>query len=247
MMTRVFRRWFRRALKGPTLLHLHIPRTGGLSARVFLEGLFPKRAVRIHNSNPPGQSLDELRAHARDIRLVSGHFHYGLHECFEDSLYVVVLRQPVARVVSIHNYIRQNPEHRLHGFFNEPGMSLKAFYDRHLGMSPQFLNGQVRLLLRLDQDPGRTHLDQKDLEIALDHLRSPKTLVVPLERLDLLPRLLEKHFGPLGPVSMPRINATRPVAADPETVELIRRHNALDQLLYDAVTARDTPSQAAEG
>jgi hypothetical protein len=46
---------------------------------------------------------------------------------------------------------------------------------------------------------------------------------------------------------MPHINATRPVAADPETVELIRRHNALDQLLYDAVTAGDAFSQAAKG
>jgi hypothetical protein len=46
---------------------------------------------------------------------------------FRDFLYVVVLREPVARVVSIHNYIRQNPEHRLHGFFNEPGMTLKTF------------------------------------------------------------------------------------------------------------------------
>jgi len=247
MMKRVFGRWLRRPMKGPTLLHLHIPRTGGSSARAFLGSLFPPQAVRSQDFHSPKESLEELRAHARDIRLVSGHFHYGLHECFEDFLYVVVLREPVARVVSIHNYIRQNPEHRLHGFFNEPGMTLKTFYDRHLKLSPQFQDGQVRQLLRLDQNPHYRPLDKEDLEIALAHLRSPKTLVVPLERLDLLPRLLERHLSPLETINMPHINATRPVAADPETVELIRRHNALDQLLYDAVTAGDAFSQAAKG
>ncbi|NMC49415.1 MAG: sulfotransferase domain-containing protein [Desulfovibrio sp.] len=246
-MKRVFGRWFRRSLKGPTLLHLHIPRTGGSSVRAFLGSLFPPQAVRSQDFHSSKESLEELRANARAIRLVSGHFHYGLHECFEDSLYVVVLRQPVARVVSLYNYIRQTPGHRLHGFFNEPGMTLKTFYDRHLELSPQFQDGHVRQLLRLDQNPHYRPLDQEDLEAALAHLTSPKTLVVPLERLDLLPRLLERHFGPLGTISMPRINATRPVAADPETVELIRRHNALDQLLYDAVAAGETFSQAATG
>ena len=60
-----------------TVLHLHIPRTGGISVSRALTAALGDRRDRAHREPA---DLRAALARGADVGLVSGHFHWGMHE-----------------------------------------------------------------------------------------------------------------------------------------------------------------------
>ena len=67
----------------------------------------------------------------RRARVATGHVFYGVHEHIpQPTDYITVLRDPIARVVSMYNYILRRPQHRLHDEVAGSGMGLEEFARR---------------------------------------------------------------------------------------------------------------------
>ena len=77
--------------------------------------------------------------------MATGHVFYGVHEHIpQPSDYITVLRDPIARVVSMYNHILRRPEHRLHDVVAGSGMGLEEF--ARTSTDPGLDNQQTRLI-----------------------------------------------------------------------------------------------------
>jgi hypothetical protein len=90
------------------LIFIHQPKCGGST----LKGVFKRnlKSNQIFEFNKPyKQQIEEFKAQQPDninhIRLLQGHFGYGLHKYLPyTSYYVSILRDPIERVTSHYNY-----------------------------------------------------------------------------------------------------------------------------------------------
>ena len=96
------------------LIFLHIHKTGGTS---FSHALRWGTAFGKRHWVPPtdaqGKSFTSMpRAKRKQVRLLQGHFLYGIHEAYPGpTAYVTMMRDPVARIVSSYYYtIKTFPE-----------------------------------------------------------------------------------------------------------------------------------------
>lgn len=102
-----------------TVLFLHIPKTAGTALRTVLaDALPPDERAFVYGVGalPGGITEGELAAMPAEqkaaLRLVFGHFHFGLHrQMHQDARYVTMLRDPVDRIVSLYGeYERNRPD-----------------------------------------------------------------------------------------------------------------------------------------
>jgi hypothetical protein len=90
------------------ILHLHLPKCAGTSLRTSIFQALPENeCVEWNSSNPYdlNVSKDEFAATLEgnpNVRLVSGHFPYGIHTVLkgETYKYITVLRNPINRILS---------------------------------------------------------------------------------------------------------------------------------------------------
>jgi hypothetical protein len=95
-----------------------------------------------------GNTHESIRAQAEettDVKFVTGHFFWGAHEYFDDSIYFVVLRNPIDRVGSLYDYIRNNPAHQHNALYQQK--SLWEILHLPDAKRMQISNGQVRQLI----------------------------------------------------------------------------------------------------
>lgn len=81
------------------VVHIHIPRTAGSSLETHLD-------IPLKNAG---------------VSLKSGHFIWGDYPPEPCRMFFTVLREPVARVASVIQYIAGNPAHRLHAEYHANG------------------------------------------------------------------------------------------------------------------------------
>lgn len=124
-----------------TVLHLHIPRTGGISvSRALIAALNDREVVRATRLADLRAALDR----GADVGLVTGHYTWGMHALLSDFVYFTALRDPVERVRSLYDYIRVQPVHPQHELF--AARPLEELLDGRPLLDPHFSNGQVRQL-----------------------------------------------------------------------------------------------------
>ena len=141
-----------------TVLHLHVPRTGGISvARALTAALGDREVLRTKKPSDVSAALQR----GADVGLVSGHFPWGLHELFADSLYFIVLRDPVERVRSLYDYIRAVPVHRHHKRFSSNTLETLL---KQAQVRTYLSNGQVRQIGALQ--PGTEKMSEAVLARA---------------------------------------------------------------------------------
>jgi hypothetical protein len=106
-----------RLSSAPTLLFMHIPKTGGTALREAVLGNYKQSAVAYVYPEAPGFPIRDLRElpleQRRGFRLVVGHFQYGVHTHIPgDYSYFTVVREPLSRVWSHYNYLVRQRETR---------------------------------------------------------------------------------------------------------------------------------------
>lgn len=175
--------WWRRLREGPVpdgdrlveprLLFVHIPKTAGISLYAALEHWAgPGRSIRFPNG---GDDLAEYLALTDQqvdwLRLIAGHLSYtDLHKRPLDGWSAVtVLREPIARTISVYQFVRSQRDHPWHTM--AIGMTLEAFLD-FLAERPPNLDQQCRFVCgRTDADAAFTALQERFLlATTVEHL-----------------------------------------------------------------------------
>ena len=211
------------------LVFLHVPKTGGQSIDSSLLWNFPEsERIRLDSLD---KRLDEAmnsiplerRSHAR---LVFGHIPYGVHLYMPQRCeYFTILREPIARVVSVYKYILRTRHHVLHDRVAREGIPLEEYLESGMDEG-QTENSQTRQL------SGRQFgvLDRTALVEAKHNLEA--SLVVGLtERFEETFVLLRRTLGLRMPFYITR-NVSPPYDVSDRAVELARERNELDFELY---------------
>lgn len=224
--------------KKETFIFLHIPKCAGTSFTRLLEANIP--FSEVFNFRPPYETqIDVLKSMAptarNRLRLITGHLSYGVHELVDSPCtYLTMLRDPIDRVISLYDFIRQDQSHPLHD--EVITMSLDEFSRGKC--SSQITNCMTRQLSgnpAVDFLNGKETCSEEDLALAMKHLNSFAFIGLQEEfhTSMLLCRLL---FG-WTTIHHTRVNQTshrtRLADLDEKTLEVLRTYNSIDLRLYE--------------
>ncbi len=107
---------------------------------------YPSRTLFLDSLTSRSERIEEIPLERRRAaRAVTGHLHYGVHRHMPQQCeYITMLREPVARVVSMYRFILDNPRNWLHDEVVGSAMALEEFVRR--GADPTVDNQQTRLI-----------------------------------------------------------------------------------------------------
>ncbi len=185
-----------------TLIFLHVPKAGGNSLIEYLLPNFPEHErFDINEGLDYAARLNELAGlpieQKASLRLVYGHLPFGVHGNLPNQCrYFTVLRHPIDRVASHYFFVREQPNHPLHGRVVSGNLSLAEYAVS--GLSGELNDGMTRLLSgRPDSDSLRGHApcQPDELERAIDHLERHFDVVGLLEQIDSTFKLLSAVYG----------------------------------------------------
>ena len=136
------------------VIFIHLPKTGGRTLAAALRYKYPSRTLFLDSLYEPLERIEEIPLERRRAaRAMTGHLHYGVHRHMPQRCdYITMLRDPVARVVSMYRFIRGNPKNWLHDEVVGSGMGLEEFVLR--APDPTAENLQTRLHLRARSRQG---------------------------------------------------------------------------------------------
>lgn len=122
------------------LIYLHIPKTGGTTLHSVLSQRYSRDATfRYVGPDAEGAFRQLSQARQQSIKLMRGHFPFGLHKLIErPSFYVTFLRDPIDRVVSLYYNGIRRPDHKFQRLGLTPDMSLLDFI--HSGIAEDRVN-----------------------------------------------------------------------------------------------------------
>lgn len=213
------------------LIFLHIPKTAGTTLNRIIEwqynplSIFTMDPYRIRATPERLRQLPEARR--RRLRMVRGHFYYGVHEYLpQGSTYITMLREPVARFLSAYYFLQRRPLHPMHRKVKTERIGVEDF----IRLTPQRQNLQTSLVAGIKSN-GKC--EASTLEIAKENLVKSFSVVGLSERFEESLMLIAKTFDWQIPFYESRkVSKTRP-KIEPSAVEMIKEHNQLDLELYE--------------
>ena len=223
-----------------TLIFLHIPKNAGRTFESVLERQYAAKS--IFDLYGYGQTIENAvsvltglpAAEKERIRLIKGHYQFGLHTLLPQSAtYIAFLRDPVDRVVSHYHYVSRDVNHPLHHLVTTKKMSLYDYVSS--GVSLELNNGQTRMISGNEHRDSYGQCSGALLDQAKSNIDHHFSVVGLVERFDESLALMSCLFG-WKKVYYAKTNvaARRQLVADidAETIRLIKKYNDLDRELY---------------
>ena len=213
------------------LIFLHIPKTAGTTLNRIIEwqynplAIFTMDPYRIRATPERLRKLSEERR--RGIKMLRGHFYYGLHELLpQGATYMTVLREPVARFLSAYYFIHRRPLHPMHRKVTSERIGVEDF----IRLTPHRQNLQTSMLAGIKSN-GKC--EDHVLEVAKENLTKSFSVVGLCERFEESLMLMATSYGWEIPFYENRkVSKTRP-KVEPAAIEMIKEHNRLDLELYE--------------
>jgi len=225
------------------LYYIHIPKTAGTSVvRIFENQIYRSKFKRINPTRDihPKEFLknapDYIKAFSykelSKIELIAGHFNHGIHMTINETFsYLVILRNPVERVISEYYYMKDM------GFFHqsvikEESLSLEGYLYHK---DTYYLNNlQTRMMSGTSYEKG-DELNENNYNVALKNMRNMQ--IVGLA--ENLPQTLALFYLMLKWPRVPLIkhvnkNQVRPDThlIRKETINRIKEREQFDMRLY---------------
>ncbi|KAJ8603593.1 hypothetical protein CTAYLR_004846 [Chrysophaeum taylorii] len=244
------RRPFQHAgLEELTVVHFHIPKTGGSALEKML--FMPLSKLRnwstFHDNDNAERVFDALRSEERSkLDFLSGHQHIGLDSALggRQAMYVCMLRHPVDRMVSLYRYVRGSRTHHRHA------LALNQSFAEFMASAASETSNWVTKALCAPRDQRiptwskeLTHRCHHNASFAVAqataNLESRFGAVGLLEEYDTSVRMIARclNAAELGAVAATRgpYGASRapPYNVETNDVELVRRTNALDVRVFE--------------
>lgn len=238
------------------VLFVHVPKSAGTTfysmaatAECGLMRLGSRRLLRLRTDwnsfEHIGKYLQSLSLKQRaELRFVSGHMLFGLHELFEQQVnYVSFVREPASRLVSCWRNITRDRNNVFHE--TACSMDMREFVES--GICYEYDNGQVRRLSGVGASVPIGQLSTEHLEAARVAIRERFLLVGLTERFDESVLLMRNALGwprcgyvpwNLGPTGSPP-----PPESD---IAMLRESNQLDAQLYCDIE-QDLNERVAKG
>lgn len=223
------------------VLFLHVRKTAGTSARVALKNIF-----ELENECPLRSQLElngKVRAqfqtaYFEKFDFIAGHFHRVAPIAGPEFKTVIFLRDPVARVISAYNHVKNDTMDPLHRFgFNKPLLECLDMPE----LCEEFQNAQTRYLVG---NSGYEYSDLNDderLHIAVEYLKEVDFIGL-TELFDLSLALFARSVGTNPLKHTPKLNQEI-TASGPKRMDLIDLHfdilkrNRLDSVVLEKARA----------
>ncbi|HEU4719237.1 MAG TPA: sulfotransferase family 2 domain-containing protein [Bacteroidia bacterium] len=225
-----------------TLLFLHIQKTAGTTLLNIITRQYEKRrTLNLYDPRTAEKITASLSEEERkNIRLVNGHFSFGLHRYFPGKCdYITILRDPLERTVSQFHFILDFKTHPLHEEYNRNGYTLLHVIRNR--MMIHLDNYMVRVISGKDDVPFGECTEEM-LDTALENLEKYFTLTGLQENFDAFVLSLADlyHWKKFLYYRRQRTGVSRPRVQDldAETLEAVRSCNVLDQKLYDIIAPK---------
>lgn len=148
------------------LIHLHIPKTGGVSLTKTLQKQF-ELGKCINN---PHISLPELTHTAlAPYKLISGHFTYNIQDVISGNpIFVTMLRHPIDRIISFYHFVRSKPNNNFYFIANQTSFEEFIEFD-NIAIEWHVQNQMTAMLCGYDFRSQRPTED--DLLLAKERLK----------------------------------------------------------------------------
>lgn len=220
-------------MKNKRLIFLHLPKNAGTSMNSILKkNYIQKEIFEVRFNTDRTGNLTEFKEMPQDkrdnIKFLSGHFDFGLHEYFSNPFqYVSMMRHPVERTVSFYNYIKRKKSHRLLDVVKKKSLiecvtEVKDF---------DVVNGQARKLSGTDDE---SLMLEKALENIDNHFAFMGIQEHFEESMLLLGHKLESKIGYLSHLNRAGTNHE----IDNELIREIEKLNQVDLELYEIMRNR---------
>lgn len=210
------------------LIYIHIEKSAGTSQRHLFYRNYGRSRVFWYGVGSAKASFD--RAELGDCKVVGGHRDHGFYASVSrQTLFASVVREPVARVVSLFNYYAQTSRERTEWL--KRGLNPDSLLDTIVRCGPFRQNIANTQCLRLG--------DSRNFERALEVLRRDNFIVGCFEHLDRFNSELAIRLGwrytDLDRHNVGRDISRRRVLDEEGVVEKILELNREDQKLYEFV------------
>lgn len=220
------------------VLFMHISKTAGTAFREAMVKNYKQSEVAYVYPDPPGFLSDNLALlplqQRAGFRLVVGHFQYGIQQFLpQKSLYVSIVRDPVARVISEFRYL-SNGQPRENGAADSPRHLVELLEQRKMITIDNHL---VRCFSGIsERDFPAGSVNREVYQLAVRHLRSDFVFVGHQEKSQEAYSALQQKFG-WKPDSLELVNAaSAPVREQYESARTAIEHfNRWDCLLYSEI------------
>ncbi|MCB0168769.1 MAG: sulfotransferase family 2 domain-containing protein [Anaerolineae bacterium] len=241
------------------LIFFHIAKTAGTTLSNILGRNYADDASISINYAEQLAELEHFKQLPACERAKIRYFHshmmpFGIHQYLPPSFYVVMLRDPVERVISEYYYIRRYQGHPLHQKITTDNISLAEYVTS--GINPAAAgNGQTRLLSGIpgvDWATGGGPVSEAVLRQSQENIKKFVALVGFTEKFDESLILLKQLLGWKNTdllYQKQNVTIGRPKQRDipTATIKLIEQYNTLDIELYQTALAQFDRTIAAQG
>ena len=235
----------------PLVVFFHIDKTGGTTVCDYLARQFPQEQIK---PVPIGKAQDlvgiapttygDLYAANRKFsilpgqRLIMGHYDTGILDYLLcDVITMTVLREPVARVVSLYRYVEAHDELYGNLSLDARRLGLEGWLRRYVDL---WDNAMTKQLAGVRWSTGHQEVDERVYQMAVDRLKAIDYVGITKH----LPIFLEKVASGMGwdAPEPKRLNATlslnHPII-DEGTMAFIEAHTKYDTRLYQVAESYD--------
>jgi hypothetical protein len=209
---------------------LHIPKAAGSTFNGFLINKNYSQNERFRIIPTPGEEIRfKNQDNKEDLKIVHGHFLFGLHEAGNIPFtYFTLLRDPVSRIISFYSFIREQKTHALHSKAME--MNLTEFLLSQV--TTEVNNGQLRYISGL-RGVGFGNCSREQLQIAKDNLDKYFSVVGITEYFDETILLLSHTFNWKHKYYISQNKTKNKIKITDRDIKTIRELNELDFELYE--------------
>ena len=233
------------------LIFIHIPKTGGSTLHQIIGRQYNSRSIlNVKNSREADQFKALPLKEKHKTKVLKGHMAFGYHKAFStpDTVgYITMLRHPIDRVISNYYFILNRKNHHTHTKLIANNYSLKDYVTS--GVIANAENAQVRLLSNNIYAP-HGECTPKMLGQAKENLDRYFSVVGINSMFDASVLLMKNELNWQIPLYTRENVAKQKILRsdiDEETLQVIKKYNALDIELFEWATLRLEKQIAAEG